>query len=85
MLEYRVDSRSGQDAATTAILLLKVYKEFTCTAFSHWAASSTPSLASFFKGKNVRQALLDILAATLEVCAMPYMPPALSVRIGVRV
>jgi len=68
-VHYRFDSVQGADAHLTQLLVLKLYKEYTDSAFAVWVRHNVPDVASLLGGAAAVEAAAAAAAAAAAEAA----------------
>jgi hypothetical protein len=63
LVHFRFDSVQGADAHLTQVLALKLYKEYTDSAFAVWGQHKVPDVASLLGGRKAVAATAAAAAA----------------------
>jgi len=67
LVHCRLNSAEGADETLTQVVMLKLYKELSDSAFEAWAASGTVDVGSLAKGMGAKDLLRSILEARKQV------------------
>jgi hypothetical protein len=67
LVHYRFDSVQGADEHLTQVLVLKLYKEYTDSAFAVWTQHKVPDVATLFGGPRAVEAAAAVAAGSSDV------------------
>jgi hypothetical protein len=79
LAHFKVDSRPGAGAEITQCILLKLYREYTHSAFCVWEKQRVPGLAALMVGDGPTDLLKEMLEVHKQVPGLGYKKVAICV------